>query len=102
MWRLVILVAGTALTLAVISVARETAQQTNALDAATKTLGADSIKTLRFTASGSNFTVGQNFTPDDPWPRVDIKSYSAAINYDTGSMRIELWREMGATMPRGG
>src|SRR5207249_12203397 len=29
-------------------------------------------------------------------------SYTASINYDTGSMRQELLREMGTTMPRGG
>jgi glyoxylase-like metal-dependent hydrolase (beta-lactamase superfamily II) len=33
---------------------------------------------------------------------VTVKSYTASINYDTGSMRQELVREMGATMPRGG
>ena len=53
------------------------------------------IKTLQFTGSGANFSVGQNYAPSEPWPRVTVKNYSASINYDTGSMRVELLREMG-------
>jgi glyoxylase-like metal-dependent hydrolase (beta-lactamase superfamily II) len=79
-----------------------TAQQADALKAAAGALGVGSLKTLQFTGSGANFSVGQNFTPAEPWPRVTVKSYVAAINFDTGSMRQELVREMGATMPRGG
>jgi glyoxylase-like metal-dependent hydrolase (beta-lactamase superfamily II) len=78
------------------------AQQADALKAAADTLGVAKIKTLQFTGSGANFSVGQNFSPSEPWPRVTVKSYTASINYDTGSMRQELLREMGTVMPRGG
>jgi glyoxylase-like metal-dependent hydrolase (beta-lactamase superfamily II) len=76
--------------------------QQAAVKAAADALGAATIKTLQFTGSGANFSVGQNFTPSEPWPRVTVKSYTASINYDSGSMRQELVREMGTTMPRGG
>src|SRR5499426_4441183 len=79
-----------------------TAQQTNALQKAADTLGTAKIKTLQFTGSGANFSVGQNYTPNDAWPRVNVKNYTASINYDTASARVELLREMGETMPRGG
>jgi glyoxylase-like metal-dependent hydrolase (beta-lactamase superfamily II) len=78
------------------------AQQADAVKAAADALGAAKIKTLQVSGSGANFSVGQNFTPAEPWPRVTIKTYTASINYDTGSMRQELLREMGTTMPRGG
>jgi glyoxylase-like metal-dependent hydrolase (beta-lactamase superfamily II) len=78
------------------------AQQGDALNAAASRLGASTIKTLQFAGSGANFSIGQNFSPADPWPRVTVKSYTASINYDTGSMRQELVREMGTVMPRGG
>ncbi len=78
------------------------AQQADALKAAAETLGVANIKTLEFTGSGANFSVGQNYTPTEPWPRVTVKSYTASINYDTASMRQELVREMGTVMPRGG
>jgi glyoxylase-like metal-dependent hydrolase (beta-lactamase superfamily II) len=78
------------------------AQQGDAVKAAGDALGAARIKTLQLTGSGANFSVGQNYTTKDPWPRVTVKSYTALINYDTGSMRQELLREMGTVMPRGG
>src|SRR5439155_16073980 len=78
------------------------AQQRNALQTAADTLGAARIKTLQFTGSGANFSVGQNYLPNEPWPKVEVKNYTASINYDTGSMRAELLRQMGAVMPRGG
>lgn len=74
----------------------------DALRAASRLLGADTIRTLEFTAFGATFSVGQNFSPTDPWPRVTLKSYTALINYETGSMRQDLVGEMGAVMPRGG
>src|SRR5438094_9944229 len=81
---------------------RALAEDPSALKAAADALGADAIHTLQFTASGATFSVGQNFTPTDPWPRVTLKSYTAMINYETGSMRQDMVREMGAMMPRGG
>lgn len=76
--------------------------QQGVLQTAASTLGAANIKTLQVTGSGANFSVGQNYVSTDPWPRVTVKNYTALINYDTGSMRVELLREMGAVMPRGG
>ena len=76
--------------------------QPGPLDAAADALSVNEIKTVQFIASGTNFTVGQNFTPDDPWPPVRVKSHKVLINYEAGSMQQELVREMGPTMPRGG
>ncbi len=101
MRRFIIVGVACVLALASLSVV-PSAQQSNALTAAATALGAANIKSLQYTGSGANFSVGQNFTPNDPWPRVTVKSYTASINYDTGSMRLELLREMGTTMPRGG
>jgi glyoxylase-like metal-dependent hydrolase (beta-lactamase superfamily II) len=76
--------------------------QGDAVKTAADALGAANIKTLGFAGSGANFSLGQNFTPNDPWPRVPVTTYTALINFDTASMRTEILREMGATMPRGG
>src|SRR5438105_8048056 len=88
--------------LGILAVAAALAVQSNVLSTAADTLGTARIKTLQFTGSGQNFSVGQNYTPAEPWPPVTVKTYTASINYDTGSMRAELVREMGAVMPRGG
>jgi glyoxylase-like metal-dependent hydrolase (beta-lactamase superfamily II) len=76
--------------------------QPTAIEAAINALGAKAIKTLRFTASGATFTVGQNFTPNDPWPRVTVTRYMVLVDYEHARMRQELVREMGETMPPGG
>ena len=76
--------------------------QQGALQSAAAALGAGNIKTVQFTGSGENFSVGQNFSANDPWPHVMVKNYTALINYDTSSMRVELLRESGPVMPRGG
>ena len=78
------------------------AQQTGPLKAAADALGASTIKTLQYTGSGANFSIGQNYAPSEPWPRVTVKSYTAVVNFDTGSMRQELLRENGNVMPKGG
>src|SRR6187401_3064125 len=78
-----------------------TAQQ-SALQTAATTLGVANIKTLQFTGSGRNFSVGQNYTTSDPWPAVSVPEFTATMNYDTASMRVEFVREMGNVMPRGG
>jgi glyoxylase-like metal-dependent hydrolase (beta-lactamase superfamily II) len=79
------------------------ARQNNVLSTAADTLGTARIKTIQFTGSGQNFSVGQNFTASEPWPPVPVKNYTAQINYDTGSMRVELLREISTpTMPKGG
>jgi hypothetical protein len=41
--------------------------------------------TLQFTASGATFTVGQNFTPSDPWPRIALKRYTVLLDSDRRS-----------------
>ena len=76
--------------------------QQGALQNAADKLGVAKIKTLQVTGSGTNFSVGQNYTSSEPWPRVTVKSYTALVNYDTASMRVELVRESGAVMPKGG
>jgi glyoxylase-like metal-dependent hydrolase (beta-lactamase superfamily II) len=76
--------------------------QRSAIDAAVDALGARAVNTLQFTASGATFTVGQNFTPEDPWPRVTLKRYTVFVDYAHARMRQELVRVMASTMPRGG
>src|SRR5689334_15967150 len=79
------------------------AQQKDPLQTAADALGVQKIKTLQFTGSGQNFSVGQNYLPTEPWPPVPVKSYTAMINFDTGSMRVDMLREISTpTMPRGG
>ena len=80
----------------------QAAQPADALKAAADALGAANVKTLQIAGAGASFSVGQNYTTRDAWPRVTLKSFTAAIDFETASMRMEFVREMGAVMPRGG
>jgi hypothetical protein len=75
MWRLTVLT----LTSSLLQGHKGLVQQGEALRAAADALNADRITTLRFVTSGANFTVGQNFTRNDPWPRVAINATPAMI-----------------------
>jgi glyoxylase-like metal-dependent hydrolase (beta-lactamase superfamily II) len=85
-----------------LGIAAGVAAQQGALQTAAGTLGVNNLKTLQFTGSGRNFSGGQNYTPAEPWPAVPVKSYTATLNFDSAAMRVDLLREMGAVMPRGG
>ena len=78
------------------------AQPGDALKAAAEALGVATTKTLEIAGAGASFSVGQNYSTREAWPRVAVKSFTAGINFETASMRMELVREMGAVMPRGG
>jgi glyoxylase-like metal-dependent hydrolase (beta-lactamase superfamily II) len=78
------------------------AQRPDPIRAASDALGATKLKTIRMNGFGASYTVGQSPSPSEPWPRVQIKAYDAAINYDTEAMTVDLTREMGAIPPRGG
>ena len=63
-----------------------TAQEAS-LDQVAKAMGAAAVKSIQYTGSGLNFQVGQNYSPDLPWPRFIVKSYTRAVNYETATLR---------------
>lgn len=78
-----------------------TAQDTS-LDQVAKAMGATGVKSIQYSGSGTNFAIGQNFSPDTPWPRFVVKSYTRAVSYENASIRDELVRTQGENPPRGG
>jgi glyoxylase-like metal-dependent hydrolase (beta-lactamase superfamily II) len=75
--------------------------QSPALKAAGDALGGIP-RSIEFSGSGLNFALGQSPAPGAPWPKFNVKSYTAAIDYATGSMRVEMVRTQGENPPRGG
>ena len=57
------------------------------LEQAQKTMG--NPKTIQYTGSGATFTLGQNPSPDKPWPRVELRSLTRVFDYQTQSSRTE-------------
>ncbi len=76
--------------------------QDASLDNVAKAMGAAGVKSIQYSGSGVNFQIGQNYSPDVPWPRFLVKSYTRAANYDTPALRDELVRLQGEDPPRGG
>jgi glyoxylase-like metal-dependent hydrolase (beta-lactamase superfamily II) len=78
------------------------AAQDASLDTVAKAMGAAGLKSIQYSGSGVTFQVGQNYSPDLPWPRFIVKSYTRAASYDTPALRDELVRLQGEDPPRGG
>jgi len=76
--------------------------QDASLDNVAKAMGAAGVKSIQYSGTGTNFQLGQNFSPDVPWPRFVVKSYTRAVNYESASIRDELVRTQGENPPRGG
>jgi len=66
--------------------------QTQGLQAASEASGADSIKSIEFSGAGRWYQFGQAPNPDLSWPPFDVKNFTADINYDTASARVQITR----------
>ena len=76
--------------------------QSSPLDAAAKTMGTASLRSLQYTATGQSFVLGQPPTAAEPWPLRPIKSYQVYVDYGSNSMRLEQVITMPTPQPRGG
>ena len=91
------------LTLAALMAVSTPAQDARSvLQAAARTMGVENMRSIQYTGTGWQGMVGQNFTPDLDWPRVDLTSYTRTIDFDTMSSREEYVRAQGDNLPRGG
>src|SRR5437870_2375483 len=59
---------------------------------ASKAMGADILKTLQLTGSGSNAGIGQNVNPTAAWPLVRVKSYTRQIDFDALASNVQAVR----------
>ena len=69
---------------------------------ASKALGADNLKTIEYSGSGMDFTLGQAYNPSSPWPKFIDKTYTRVINFETPATRMDRIRMQGENPPRGG
>ncbi len=66
--------------------------QPQGLQAASEASGADNIKSIEFSGSGRWYQFGQAPNPDSAWPQFEVKNFTADINYDTASARVQIVR----------
>lgn len=67
---------------------------------ASAAMGAGSVQSLRFAATGTGTTYGQAFKPDTQWPRLNYSSFSRHYVFANSAMREEFAR--GRAEPTGG
>jgi glyoxylase-like metal-dependent hydrolase (beta-lactamase superfamily II) len=72
------------------------------LDAVAKALGADGLRSIQVSGTGSIFATGQSPAPGAAWPRFVLKSYTRGINFETASAHEDLVRARADDPPRGG
>ncbi|MBI1956174.1 MAG: MBL fold metallo-hydrolase [Acidobacteria bacterium] len=65
-------------------------------------MGATNLKTIQFSGSGYIFALGQSYSPNDPWSKFNLKSYTRVVNYETASSQEEIIRTQYENPPRGG
>lgn len=91
-----------ALAVLTISAAAYAQDAKSAIDAASKAMGADTLKTVEFTATGYDFVLGQNYSPTTPWPKFTNKSYTRQIDFQVPSSKVDRVRMQFENPPRGG
>jgi glyoxylase-like metal-dependent hydrolase (beta-lactamase superfamily II) len=57
------------------------------LEATIKNMG--DIKSAQYSGSGAQFSLGQSVSPNDPWPRTELKSFTRTVDYDKQASRNE-------------
>ena len=67
--------------------------ETGTLQAAADSLSASKVKSVAFTGSGSWYQFGQAPSPTTAWPKFDVSSYSATINYETAAAHVQITRK---------
>jgi glyoxylase-like metal-dependent hydrolase (beta-lactamase superfamily II) len=59
---------------------------------AAKAMGAESLKTIEWTGSGSNAGVGQNLRPTLGWPTTRVKSYTRQLDLNIPASNVQMVR----------
>jgi glyoxylase-like metal-dependent hydrolase (beta-lactamase superfamily II) len=59
------------------------------LSNASKAMGADSVKTLQYSGTATEYSFGQAYDAHSPWPPLVDKSYTRTVNYETPAWRVD-------------
>jgi glyoxylase-like metal-dependent hydrolase (beta-lactamase superfamily II) len=72
------------------------------LNSSMKALGCENLKTIEYSGSGYDFAIGQAPAPGAPWPKVNDKTYTRVINFETPASRMSRIRTQFENPPHGG
>jgi len=74
----------------------------NVVNNSLKAMGADNLKTIEYSGTGADFSVGQAMNPRSGWPRFTYKTYTRQIDFNAPASRMQRVRVQGENPPRGG
>ena len=66
------------------------------LQTAAKAMGATNLKTIQYSGTGWDSSVGQSYNLTSDWPRFEVPSFMRTIDYDAKSLREERTRRWAA------
>ncbi len=66
-----------------------------ALEAASKAMGADNLKTIQYSAYGWYSRIGQTYGLSEDWPHYEVDDYTRTIDYDAKWSREDYTRKQG-------
>ena len=72
------------------------------IDAAATALGATSLRSIQYSAWGSDYIFGQGYDGSYPWPRFTVPAMTVAIDYTTPAFRDDRRRTQAENPPLGG
>jgi glyoxylase-like metal-dependent hydrolase (beta-lactamase superfamily II) len=84
---------GLAIVSALVAGAVACSKPAGTIDAASDALGAATLKSIEYSGAGKWFQFGQAPNPTLPWPQFDVSSYTAVVNYETPSARVDMVRK---------
>ncbi|MBV9508299.1 MAG: MBL fold metallo-hydrolase [Acidobacteriia bacterium] len=67
-----------------------------------RAMGADNLKSIQYSGSGADFSLGQAMNPTSAWPRFTDKTYTRTIDFDKQASELQRVRVQGENPPRGG
>jgi glyoxylase-like metal-dependent hydrolase (beta-lactamase superfamily II) len=89
--------------IAILGTASIQSQDTSgAVAAGAMALGANNLRSIRYSGWGSDYIFGQAYDGGSPWPRFNIPSMTVAIDYTTNSLLDDRRRAQGENPPLGG
>lgn len=72
------------------------------LDTLVRAMGADKVKSVRYSGSGFVYAVGQSHRPGDPWPKFRVNSFSISADYDGVTLAQDMHVTQYLNPPHGG
>src|SRR4051794_9803976 len=70
--------------------------------AAAMALGANNLRSIRYSGGGSDYIFGQAYDGSWAWPRFNVPSMTVAIDYTTNSLLDDRRRAQAENPPLGG